>query len=117
MLSIRRLQRAFGRGSFRLLYPTNRRVMAYVRELTEDSRSEIILCVANVSRFAQAVELDLSQFEACVPVEMLGGAAFPPIGQLPYLLTLPPYGFYWFVLAAAAKSPAWHTPRPAPLPE
>jgi len=117
MLSIRRLQRAFGRGSFRLLYPTNRRVMAYVRELTEDGRSEIILCVANVSRFAQAVELDLSQFETCVPVEMLGGAAFPPIGQLPYLLTLPPYGFYWFVLAPLSRMPTWFMPAPQPMPE
>ncbi len=117
MLSIRRLQRAFGRGSFRLLYPTNRRVMAYVRELTEEGRSEIILCVANVSRFAQAVELDLSQFESCVPVEMLGGAAFPPIGQLPYLLTLPPYGFYWFVLAPLARMPTWFMPAPQTMPE
>jgi maltose alpha-D-glucosyltransferase/alpha-amylase len=117
MLSIRRLQRAFGRGTFRLLYPTNRRVMAYVRELTEEGHSEIILCVANVSRFAQAVELDLSQFQSCVPVEMLGGAAFPPIGQLPYLLTLPPYGFYWFVLAPLASMPTWFVPAPQPMPE
>jgi maltose alpha-D-glucosyltransferase/alpha-amylase len=117
MLSIRRLQRAFGRGSFRLLYPTNRRVMAYLREHAEEGRSETILCVANVSRFAQAVELDLSQFETCVPVEMLGGAAFPPIGLLPYLLTLPPYGFYWFVLAPLSRMPTWFMPAPQPMPE
>ncbi|HEV7984739.1 MAG TPA: maltose alpha-D-glucosyltransferase, partial [Steroidobacteraceae bacterium] len=117
MLSIRRLQRAFGRGTFRLLYPSNRRVMAYVREYADDGRAETILCVANVSRFAQAVELDLSQFETCVPVEMLGGAAFPPIGQLPYLLTLPPYGFYWFVLAPLSRMPSWFVPAPQPLPE
>jgi len=117
MLSIRRLQRAFGRGTFRLLYPSNRRVMAYVRELAEEGRTETILCVANVSRFAQAVELDLSKFETCVPVEMLGGAAFPPIGQLPYLLTLPPYGFYWFVLAPLSRMPTWFVPAPQPLPE
>ena len=53
----------------------------------------------------------------CVPVEMLGGSAFPPIGQLPYLLTLPPYGFYWFVLAPLSRMPAWHVPAPQPLPE
>jgi maltose alpha-D-glucosyltransferase/alpha-amylase len=117
MLSIRRLQRAFGRGTFRLLYPSNRRVMAYVREHTEDGRTETILCVANVSRFAQAVQLDLSGFEACVPVEMLGGAAFPPIGQLAYLLTLPPYGFYWFLLAPLSHMPSWFVPAPQPLPE
>jgi maltose alpha-D-glucosyltransferase/alpha-amylase len=117
MLSIRRLQRAFGRGTFRLLYPSNRRVMAYVRQLAEEGRTETILCVANVSRFAQAVELDLSMFETCVPVEMLGGAAFPPIGQLPYLLTLPPYGFYWFVLAPLSRMPTWFVPAPQPLPE
>jgi maltose alpha-D-glucosyltransferase/alpha-amylase len=117
MLSIRRLQRAFGRGTFRLLYPSNRRVMAYLREFAEDGRTETILCVANVSRFAQAVELELGQFETCVPVEMLGGAAFPPIGQLPYLLTLPPYGFYWFVLAPLSHMPTWFVPAPQPLPE
>jgi maltose alpha-D-glucosyltransferase/alpha-amylase len=117
MLSIRRLQHAFGRGTLRLLYPSNRRVMAYLREYTEEDRSETILCVANVSRFAQAVELNLAQFEACVPVEMLGGAAFPPIGQLPYLLTLPPYGFYWFVLAPLSRMPTWFVPAPLPLPE
>jgi len=117
MLSIRRLQRAFGRGTFRLLYPSNRRVMAYLRELTEGDHHEIILCVANVSRFAQAVELSLAQFESSVPVEMLGGSAFPPIGQLPYLLTLPPYGFYWFVLAPLSRMPSWFVPAPQPLPE
>jgi maltose alpha-D-glucosyltransferase/alpha-amylase len=117
MLSIRRLQRAFGRGSFRLLYPSNRRVMAYVREFAEEGRSEVILCVANVSRFAQAVELDLSHFESCVPVEMLGGAAFPPIGLLPYQLTLPPYGFYWFVLAPLSRMPTWFVPAPEAMPE
>jgi maltose alpha-D-glucosyltransferase/alpha-amylase len=117
MLSIRRLQRAFGRGTFRLLYPSNRRVMAYLREFTEDGRTETVLCVANVSRFAQAVELGLSQFDSCVPVEMLGGAAFPPIGQLPYLLTLPPYGFYWFLLAPLSRMPTWFVPAPQPLPE
>src|ERR1041384_4599456 len=51
---------------------------------------------------------------AGVPVEMIGGAAFPPIGQLPYLLTLPPYGFYWFLLAPKSAMPSWHSPQPAP---
>jgi maltose alpha-D-glucosyltransferase/alpha-amylase len=119
MLSIRKQQRAFGRGTLRLLYPSNRRVFAYLREYSEPDGggAETILCVTNLSRSAQAVELDLAAFAGCVPVEMLGGAAFAPIGQLPYLLTLPPYGFFWFVLATAAHMPAWHTPAPEPLPE
>jgi maltose alpha-D-glucosyltransferase/alpha-amylase len=121
MLSIRKQQHAFGRGTLRLLYPTNRRVLAYLREYaTADGNvdsAETILCIANVSRAAQAVELDLAEFSGRVPVEMLGGAAFPPIGQLPYLLTLPPYGFFWFVLAVAARMPAWHAEPPEPLPD
>ena len=117
MLSIRKQQKLFGRGSLRLLYPTNRRILAYVRELADGDKSDTVLCVANLSRSAQAVELDLAAFAGRVPVEMLGGSAFPPVGQLPYLLTLPPYGFYWFVLAAEAQMPAWHTPAPEPLPE
>jgi maltose alpha-D-glucosyltransferase/alpha-amylase len=117
MLSIRRQQKVFGRGALRLLAPTNRRVLAYLREYTEQASTDTILCVANLSRSSQAVELDLSAFAGRVPVEMLGGAAFPPIGQLPYLLTLPPYGFYWFLLAGEASLPSWHTPAPEPLPE
>jgi maltose alpha-D-glucosyltransferase/alpha-amylase len=121
MLTIRKQQQAFGRGTLRLLYPTNRRVFAYLREYADEGgkggAAETILCVANVSRSAQAVELDLAQFSGRVPVEMLGGAAFPPIGQLPYLLTLPPYGFFWFVLATAAQMPTWHAPPPEALPD
>jgi maltose alpha-D-glucosyltransferase/alpha-amylase len=117
MLSIRRQQRAFGRGSLRLLVPSNRRVLAYLREQVHDNGSETILCVANLSRSSQAVELDLSAFAERVPVEMLAGSAFPPIGQLPYLLTLPPYGFFWFLLASKAQMPTWHSPAPEPLPE
>jgi maltose alpha-D-glucosyltransferase/alpha-amylase len=118
MLSIRKRHQAFGRGALRILYPTNRRIFAYLREFTSaDGRCHRILCVANVSRTAQAVELDLSQYNGSVPVEMIGGNAFPPIGQLPYLLTLPPYGFYWFQLADRAAMPDWHTPQPEPLPD
>ncbi|WP_414691314.1 maltose alpha-D-glucosyltransferase [Noviherbaspirillum sp.] len=120
MLVVRKQHCAFGRGSLSLLYPTNRRILAYLREYRyaegEDG-AETILCVANVSRSAQAVELDLSSYAEQVPVEMIGGSAFPPIGQLPYLLTLPPYGFYWFLLASKSRMPGWHTPAPEPLPE
>lgn len=104
MIAVRRAITAFGRGSLRFLYPKNRKVLAYLRELD----GEVILCVANVSRTPQAVELDLSEFAGRVPVELNGGSLFPPIGQLTYLLTLPPYGFYWFILASETDAPSWH---------
>ncbi|WP_439551056.1 maltose alpha-D-glucosyltransferase [Falsiroseomonas sp.] len=113
MLAVRRRTRAFGRGVMRLLYPGNRKVLAYVREW----EGEVALCVFNLSRAAQAVELDLAAHLGRVPVEMLGGTPFPPIGPLPYQLTLPPYAFHWFLLAEGAALPAWHVPPPEPLPE
>jgi maltose alpha-D-glucosyltransferase / alpha-amylase len=113
MLAVRGRQPAFGRGTLKLLYPNNRKVLAYQRELDGDA----LLCVANVARSPQAVELDLSQFAGRVPVELNAGSLFPPVGELNYLLTLPPYGFYWFALATASDHPSWHTPAPEPLPE
>jgi maltose alpha-D-glucosyltransferase/alpha-amylase len=113
MLATRKRSQAFGRGTMRLLYPGNRKVLAYLREMGD----EVILCVFNLSRSAQAVELDLSDLAGRVPVEMLGGTAFPAIGQLTYLLTLPPYGFYWFVLATEQALPPWHVKAPEPLPD
>jgi maltose alpha-D-glucosyltransferase/alpha-amylase len=113
MLAIRRRHAAFGRGTLRFLYPKNRKVLAFLREYQD----EIILCVANVSRSPEAVELDLSEMAGRVPVELSGGSLFPPIGQLTYLLTLPPYGFYWFVLGAESDPPAWHTKAPETMPE
>jgi len=118
MLAVRKQQKAFGRGTLKMLAPSNRRILAYLREYTGvDGRHEIILCVANLSRAAQAAELELSAYGGKVPVEMLGGSAFPPIGELPYLLTLPPYGFYWFLLADATQMPAWHQPALERMPE
>ncbi|MCS5516803.1 alpha-amylase family glycosyl hydrolase [Pseudomonas qingdaonensis] len=118
LLAVRKQQKAFGRGSLTMLSPSNRRILAYVREFTgSDGKGETILCVANVSRAAQAAELDLSAYVDQVPVEMLGGSAFPPIGQLPFLLTLPPYGFYWFLLAPRDQMPSWHVQPAQPLPE
>ncbi len=118
LLAVRGKHPAFGRGALRLLYPNNRKIFAYLREYEHpDNGREIILCVANVSAASQAVELDLSEFAGRVPVEMLGGVAFPPIGMLTYLLTLAPYGFNWFVLAGDQSMPAWHQPAPEPLPE
>ncbi|MEG0247098.1 MAG: putative maltokinase, partial [Pseudomonas sp.] len=118
LLAVRNQQKAFGRGSIRMLTPSNRRILAYLREYTDqDGNSEVILCVANVSRAAQAAELELSQYADKVPVEMLGGSAFPPIGQLPFLLTLPPYAFYWFLLASHDRMPSWHIQATEGLPE
>ncbi|MCO5785115.1 maltose alpha-D-glucosyltransferase [Pseudomonas sp. G11-1] len=118
MLTVRKQQQAFGRGTLKMLAPANRKVIAYLREFTtEEGRHEIILCVANLSRAAQATELDLSAWAGKVPVEMLGGSSFPPIGQLHYLLTLPPYGFYWFVLADESQMPSWHIEPVQSLPE
>jgi maltose alpha-D-glucosyltransferase/alpha-amylase len=104
MLAVRKTSQAFGRGSRRFLKPGNRKILAYLREFGEDT----ILCVANLSRSAQPVELDLGAFKGRVPVEMLGRTAFPPIGELPYLLTIAAYGFYWFRLTTDTEAPAWH---------
>ena len=113
MLAVRGRHPAFGRGTLKFLYPHNRKVLAYLRELD----GEVLLCVANVAGSSQAVELDLSEFAGRVPVELNAGSLFPPIGELNYLLTLTPYGYYWFALATASDYPSWHTPAPEPLPE
>jgi maltose alpha-D-glucosyltransferase/alpha-amylase len=111
MLVERNRHQAFGRGKLRLLQPQNRKVLAYLREYEDDT----ILCVVNVSRSAQAVELELSEFAGRTPIELLGGTPFPLIGQLTYLLTLPPYGFYWFKLSKDAQAPAWSTATAGPF--
>ena len=100
MIHARRGHAAFGLGSFLDLGGTNPSVLSYVREHGTEDDSDIIVCVNNLSRFAQPVELDLRRWEGYVPVELLGGVPFPPIGELPYLLTLGGYGFYWFRLTA-----------------
>ena len=95
MLAVRRRHPAFGRGTLRCSIPkTARSWLTFASTMTKP-----LLCVANVAHSPQAVELDLSQFNGRVPVELNAGTAFPPIGELTYLLTLPPYGFYWFALA------------------
>ncbi|WP_109512976.1 maltose alpha-D-glucosyltransferase [Pseudomonas ovata] len=118
MLAVRKQQKAFGRGTLHMLSPSNRRILAYTREYTgTDGHTETILCVANMSSAAQAVELELSAHAGKVPVEMLGGSAFPPIGQLTYLLTFPPYGFHWFLLAAENQMPSWHVEPAQSMPD
>jgi maltose alpha-D-glucosyltransferase / alpha-amylase len=113
MIGVRKQYEAFGRGEFTLLYPRNRKILAYIRS----RGNEAILCVANLARSAQAVELDLSEFRHRVPVELVSQSPFPPIGELPYMLTLPGYGFFWFLLASEAQAPDWRSHTPDPLPE
>src|SRR3954468_18264755 len=94
LVGVRKQFRAFGRGTFEPLAPENRRVLVFLRRY----RDEVILCVNNLSRFAQYVELDLRKFQGMVPVELYSKNGFPPIGELPYLLTMGPHNFLWFRL-------------------
>ena len=94
MLQVRKQHPLFGGGSFEVLNAENPSVLAYVRELDDD----IVLCVNNLSRFPQPVELSLGRFLGKVPIELTGRVPFPRIGDLPYLLTLGEHGFYWFEL-------------------
>jgi maltose alpha-D-glucosyltransferase/alpha-amylase len=98
LIAVRKRYRAFGRGSLEFLHPENLKVLPYVRRWGD----EIILCVVNLSRFVQCAELDLSQYRGYQPVELIGETHFPPIGDLPYFLTLGPHSFYWFRLQPLA---------------
>ncbi|HEU0116364.1 MAG TPA: maltose alpha-D-glucosyltransferase [Thermomicrobiales bacterium] len=93
-IAVRKQHKAFGRGALEFLHPENLRVMPYIRQYDD----ETILCVVNLSRYVQYVELDLSRFEGWTPVELIGNSHFPKIGALPYFVTLGPHAFYWFRL-------------------
>jgi maltose alpha-D-glucosyltransferase / alpha-amylase len=93
-IALRKEHPVFGLGTYEPVRPENPRVFAHIRRYADD----IILCVHNLARSAQAVELDLSEFDGYVPEEMLGRSPFPRIGELPYLLTLAPRGWFWFQL-------------------
>jgi len=97
ILKQRKQSRALGRGTLEFLHPENRRVLAFIRAY----ENERILVVANLSRFAQCAELDLSKFQGLVANEVFGKSQFPPITEKPYILTLGPHAFYWFSLDAA----------------
>ncbi|HEY9426387.1 MAG TPA: maltose alpha-D-glucosyltransferase [Gemmatimonadaceae bacterium] len=101
LIKVRRQYRAFGRGSFEMLLPENRHIIAYLRRY----EGEIILCVNNLSRFVQPVEINLQRWSGMVPVELIGNIAFPPIGEQPYFMSLGPHTFYWFRLVPAAEAP------------
>jgi maltose alpha-D-glucosyltransferase/alpha-amylase len=107
MIALRKLFQVFGRGTLEFLNPENRKILAYIRryDRKDGSLPEIVVCVANLSRFAQPVSLDLAQFVGMVPVEMLGYVAFPPITAQLYPLTLAPYSFLWLELQPAAEAP------------
>ena len=96
MISVRRQHPAFGLGNFVELGSSNPSVLAYKRQYDQQGQRDLLLCVNNLSRFPQPVELDLSEHTGAIPLELTGGIRFPAIGTLPYLLTLPGHGFYWF---------------------
>ena len=107
LIAVRKNFKAFGRGSIRFIEPGNRKILAYVREWQD----ETVLCVVNLSRSAQPVELDLAVFKGRVPVELLGRTPFPPIDELPYQMTLNGYGSLAFRLATDVEVPYWHEVR------
>jgi maltose alpha-D-glucosyltransferase / alpha-amylase len=117
MLEVRKQHPVFGTGTFEVLSVDNPSVLAYLRGPTElpadeeegdfdeegsGESEDIVLCVCNLSRFAQPAELPLQRYEGKVPIELLGRVPFPRIGELPYFVTLAPYGFYWFELVDPA---------------
>ena len=114
LIALRKRFRAFGRGTLEFLHPSNAKVLAFIRR----HENERILVVANLSRHAQFVELDLSEFREMVPVELFGQTDFPRIGELPYLLTLAPHAYYWFALeergSAALEEEDGGAARPLP---
>jgi maltose alpha-D-glucosyltransferase/alpha-amylase len=94
LIHVRKSTKVFSRGRLTFLRPPNHRVVAYVRTLGD----EHVLVVSNLASTAQSVELDLRELAGAIPVEMFGGSLFPRVGDSPYVLTLGPYGFYWFRL-------------------
>jgi maltose alpha-D-glucosyltransferase / alpha-amylase len=111
MIALRKLFQVFGRGSLRFLNPENRKILAYIRDLDRgDGSHETVLCVANLSRFAQPVSLDLAEYAEFEPVEMLGYVPFPMISEAPYALSLAPYSFLWLEIQPPNA-------KPEPLPE
>ncbi|HBK98566.1 MAG TPA: maltose alpha-D-glucosyltransferase, partial [Microcoleaceae bacterium UBA10368] len=112
LIAIRQRFQAFGRGTCEFLYPENRKVLAFVRTYQD----EHILVVANLSRFVQTAELDLSPFKGAVPVEIFGRTEFPAVGDSAYFLSLSPHSFYWFTLTVKKDNFSLHLPQ-AELPK
>jgi maltose alpha-D-glucosyltransferase/alpha-amylase len=112
IIALRLQHPVFGRGDIEFLYPENAKVLAFIRSHGDDT----VLVVANLSRFAQSVHLDLHDFRGAVPVELFGGTEFAPVGEGPYQLTLAPYGFYWLALTSQRRDggPAFGDGRDLP---
>jgi maltose alpha-D-glucosyltransferase/alpha-amylase len=108
MIQVRKQHPCFGMGTFTDLGGSNPSVLSYVREFGDD----VVLCVNNLSRFPQPIELDLRHWQGVEPIELLGGVHFPTIGELPYLLTLGAHGFYWFRLPLSPESSPPSGPQP-----
>src|SRR5574340_234388 len=104
VIGVRKSLHALSRGTLTFLNPGNRKILAYTRALGD----EATLCVANLCRSPQAVELDLAAWRGRVLVELTGRNAFPPVGEAPYLMTVPGYGFYAFQLSTDIEVPRWH---------
>ena len=113
LIAVRQGYKAFGRGTLTFLRPTNRKVIAYVREYLDEK----IVCVANLAHTAQQVVLDLSAYKGRVPVEMSGWSPFHAIATDRYAVSLPGHGFYWFLLSESARAPKWYAELPGQLPE
>ncbi|MGE3619516.1 MAG: alpha-glucosidase C-terminal domain-containing protein, partial [Acidimicrobiia bacterium] len=107
LLQVRQQHPVFGTGAFEPLHAENPSVLAYLRRAPGDETGDgdIILCVNNLSRFPQPAELMLQHMAGKVPVELTGRMSFPPVGELPYFVTLAPYGFYWFSLVDPPTEP------------
>ncbi|TMA25952.1 MAG: maltose alpha-D-glucosyltransferase [Deltaproteobacteria bacterium] len=112
LIALRKRFQAFGRGTIEFLAPENPKVLAFIRQ----HEDETVLVVVNLSRFTQYVELDLKQFKGRIPVELIGRTRFPPVGDLPYLLTLGEHAFYWFSVeqpehaGVQAREASYHPP-------
>jgi maltose alpha-D-glucosyltransferase/alpha-amylase len=101
MIGVRKQHLAFGRGTFEILFPENRKVLVYLRRY----EGQTILCVNNLSRFVQPVEINLQRFVGQVPVELIGNVPFPAITEQPYFLSLGPHTFYWFRMVPPDQAP------------
>ena len=114
MIEVRKQHPSFGLGTFTELGSANPSVLSYLRELAPSTEnrtySDVILCVNNLSRFPQAVRLDLSVFAGRIPVELTGSVPFPPISSDGYMITLPGHGFYWFALQPDPDGPDRQAP-------
>ena len=107
LIGVRKAQKAFGRGTQEFLHPANKRVLVFLRRY----ENEVVLCINNLSRYAQPVELDLREFSGLIPIELWSCEAFPAIGELPYFFTMAPHGFLWFRLVAPDDVASFKKPK------